>query len=77
VKVRIDRERCLGVGNCVAALPTVFDQDSETGLVILLEEAPAEENREAVEYAVVMCPGAAISIEYETDANSDELKRSV
>ncbi len=29
MKVRVDRDLCIGVGNCVALAPTVFKLDEE------------------------------------------------
>jgi ferredoxin len=62
MRVVLDRDRCLGAGNCLAAAASIFDQD-EHGLVVLRQGSPSEEWREAVESAVAMCPGGALSIE--------------
>jgi ferredoxin len=35
VKVRVDKELCIGVGNCVAYAPTVFELDQENKAVVL------------------------------------------
>jgi len=35
VKVRVDRDLCIGVGNCVAYAPTVFELDHENKAVVL------------------------------------------
>jgi len=35
MNARIDRERCVGVGNCVAYAPTVFELDGENKAVVL------------------------------------------
>jgi ferredoxin len=35
VKVRVDRDLCIGVGNCVAFAPTVFKLDQENKAVVL------------------------------------------
>jgi len=35
MKVRVDRDLCIGVGNCVAYAPTVFELDEENKAVIL------------------------------------------
>jgi ferredoxin len=35
VKVRIDRDLCIGVGNCAAFAPTVFELDQENKAVVL------------------------------------------
>ncbi|MER7620209.1 ferredoxin [Streptomyces sp. NPDC126503] len=38
--VRVDRERCVGSGMCALTAPTVFDQDDDEGLVLLLTPPP-------------------------------------
>lgn len=35
MKVRVDRDLCIGVGNCVAFAPTVFKLDQENKAVVL------------------------------------------
>ena len=35
MKVRVDKELCIGVGNCVAYAPTVFKLDQENKAVVL------------------------------------------
>ena len=35
MKVRIDRDLCIGVGNCAAFAPTVFELDQENKAVVL------------------------------------------
>ncbi len=35
MKVRVDRDLCIGVGNCVAFAPTVFKLDAENKAVVL------------------------------------------
>ncbi len=35
MKVRVDRDLCIGVGNCVAFAPTVFELDQENKAVVL------------------------------------------
>ncbi|TLQ47870.1 ferredoxin [Streptomyces marianii] len=57
--VKVNRERCVGAGNCVRVAPELFDQDDD-GVVRLV---PGEDARgyapEAVE-AADLCPAAAI-----------------
>ena len=59
--VVIDERRCVGVGQCVLVAPEVFDQ-SEDGVVVLLDEHPAEELSDQVREAVRICPGLAIEL---------------
>ena len=35
MKVRVDRDLCIGVDNCVAYAPTVFELDEENKAVVL------------------------------------------
>ena len=42
MEINVDRDRCVGAGQCVLSAPDVFDQDDE-GLVTVLDPAPAAE----------------------------------
>jgi len=35
MKVQIDRDLCVGIGNCVAVAPSVFELDAENKAVVL------------------------------------------
>ncbi|MGC9668337.1 ferredoxin [Planosporangium sp. 12N6] len=68
MRVRADRDRCCGSGNCVMTAPEVFDQDDAEGLVLVrLTEVPGE-SREAVWRAAVLCPAGAIEVDEDGDA---------
>jgi len=60
VKVRIDRDLCLGVGNCVAIAPTVFKLDNENKAVVL---TPSSVDNDKLLEAAESCPENAIIIE--------------
>lgn len=60
MKVDIDREQCVGAGQCVLISPEVFDQSDEEGLVELLDPSPAPELHGQVRQAALACPSAAI-----------------
>ncbi|RSM70922.1 ferredoxin [Actinoplanes sp. ATCC 53533] len=60
--VRVDRDRCVGAGNCVLTLPAVFDQDEDEGLVVILDPQPPADDAELVARAVQLCPSGAISV---------------
>jgi ferredoxin len=62
MRVQVDLTKCQGYGNCVGAAPDVFDLD-DRGLVLLLEEHPADALAEAVVQAVQLCPVQAITVE--------------
>lgn len=63
MKIKIDVDKCVGAGLCVVAAPEVFAQDDETGLVILLQESPAEQHHAAVREAARLCPALVIAID--------------
>ncbi|WP_233598764.1 MULTISPECIES: ferredoxin [unclassified Amycolatopsis] len=58
--LEVDRERCVGTGSCVFAAPEVFSQSEVDGRVVVRDNHPGEDQREAVEEAVDVCPVAAI-----------------
>lgn len=62
MRVTVDREACVGAGQCVMAAGEVFDQDDD-GIVILLNEKPDPSLLADVRRAVSLCPARAISLE--------------
>ena len=58
--VLIDRQACLGAGDCVALAPRAFAVDHE-GKVVLV--APAEESTDRIWSAARRCPTDAILLE--------------
>ena len=62
VKINIDLEACVGAGQCVVVMPSVFDVDDD-GKVILVDGVPGEEARAEVEAAAAACPAWAIEVE--------------
>jgi ferredoxin len=63
MRVIVDQDRCCGAGQCVLAVPSVFDQDERTGIVVLLTEIPPADLESDVRAAVDLCPGQAIRTE--------------
>jgi ferredoxin len=61
VKVTADREVCISAGNCVMSAGTVFDQDDDGIVVVLVDEVPESEEDHARE-AVRLCPSEALRI---------------
>jgi ferredoxin len=59
LRVRADRDVCIGAGMCVLTAGAVFDQDDD-GIVAVLDEAP--EDVDGVRQAVANCPSGALSI---------------
>ena len=62
LRVIVDADKCIGAGQCVRQADLVFDQDEDTGLVVLLDEDPPEHLCEAVRTAARVCPVGAITI---------------
>jgi ferredoxin len=60
LKVRVDRDLCIGVGNCVAFAPTVFALDEENKAIVL--DPPSVDDDTLLE-AAGSCPENAIIIE--------------
>ncbi|MFI7194048.1 ferredoxin [Nocardia nova] len=60
VRIEVDRTRCIGAGQCVLALGTVFDHD-DAGLVVLLRADVPDEYAERVRQAIELCPAQAIT----------------
>ncbi|MGA8726700.1 MAG: ferredoxin [Acidimicrobiales bacterium] len=55
----VDRDACMGSGNCVFWAPGVFDADDE-GVAVVCESPVGRE--EEIRRAIVNCPTKAISI---------------
>jgi ferredoxin len=61
-RIVVDRERCVGAGQCVLTEPAVFDQSDDDGRLELLMERPGAERLDRVRNAVYLCPGGALSL---------------
>ncbi|MDH6293240.1 ferredoxin [Rhodococcus opacus] len=62
-RVKADIDKCIGAGTCVRVASAVFSQDDDSGLVVVLDDAPDDAPRAAVENAVRLCPTHALHIE--------------
>ena len=60
MRVKVDRELCVGVSNCVAIAPTVFKLDGQNRAAIL---DPGSVDEETLMEAAKSCPENAIIIE--------------
>ncbi len=58
--VRVDRDVCIGSGQCVHWAPTVFEQDEEAKAVVV---APSDGREDVVLKAIVSCPVEAITLQ--------------
>jgi ferredoxin len=62
MKVAVDTSLCIGSGTCALTAPAVFDQNPDEAVVVVLDNAPPEAERDAVELAVQSCPAAVIRL---------------
>lgn len=62
IHVKIYPDKCIGAGHCVVHAPDMFSQNDDDGVVILLNEAPPVDRREAAKSAARMCPTSAIEV---------------
>ena len=60
MQVRVDRNLCISVGNCVAYAPTVFALDEENKAIVL---DPSSVDDETLLGAAESCPENAIIVE--------------
>lgn len=60
LRVRVERDLCIGVSNCVALAPTVFELDEENKAVVL---DPSSVSDDALLEAAESCPYDAIIVE--------------
>ena len=70
MRVVVDVDKCIGAGQCVRAADSIFAQNEEDGLVVLLQEVAPPELHEAARTAARWCPARAIDIvEDDPDSN--------
>ena len=62
LRVRVDRHRCLGAGNCITLAPTAFDWHGDDLFKVDVVD-PGSVEREQLRIAALSCPTAAIEIE--------------
>jgi ferredoxin len=60
MKVKVDRSLCVGISNCVAVAPTVFQLDKENKATVLNIASVSEDK---IMSAAESCPVNAIIIE--------------
>ncbi len=60
-RITVDRDLCQGHGVCEGEAPEVFAV-SKDGVLTVLDDAPDDAHRPAVEAAVKYCPTHALSI---------------
>jgi ferredoxin len=69
VGVRVDRDLCIGSGNCVRLAPQVFELDSEE-LARVID--PTAADRPALEFVANRCPAGAIFLDEGDAPGGDE-----
>ena len=62
MKVIVESSRCELHGECVMAVPEIFEIEDDKDVVTLINPEPGEHLRSKLEDAVLMCPVAAISL---------------
>lgn len=62
MRVRLDREACVGHGRCYALAPDVFGED-DRGHCVLRHETPPRELEEQARLGEQNCPEGAITLE--------------
>lgn len=63
MKVTVDEDKCVSSGQCVLNAGDVFDQRDDDGVVVLLDDSPADDQAANVRNAAAVCPALAIAIE--------------
>lgn len=61
MELKVDRGFCSGTGQCVMALPGIFDQD-DSGHVVVLVAEPTPDLWPDVREAAAWCPVGAIDV---------------
>ena len=61
MKVKADRDVCIGAGMCVMTAPAIFDQDDD-GIVVVHGEEVSTEEQQRVRQAVGLCPSSALRL---------------
>ena len=63
LKIRVDKDLCIGAATCVAIAPNTFVMDSEAKAIII--DTAAQDTDETIVDAARGCPTAAIFVEDE------------
>jgi ferredoxin len=62
MRITVDRDVCIGAGQCVLTEPAVFDQDDD-GVVLARLDRPTGETADRVRAAVGLCPSGALHLD--------------
>jgi ferredoxin len=63
MRIGVDKDRCIGSGNCVEMAPRYFDQRDSDGVVEVLEQEVGPDDESSVREAADICPVAAILLD--------------
>lgn len=66
MKILIDRDRCEGHGQCVAAAPDVFDLDDDGIAILRTSETVTGDLATQATAAAEVCPVAALALDAST-----------
>jgi len=68
MKIRVDRDRCRGAGQCALTAPELFDQSDDDGTVVVLDQRPSPDLHGQARMAAALCPNSVISLLEEADS---------
>ncbi len=68
MKIKVDKEACIGCGTCVALAPNTFALDEEGKSIVTNPQGDKEED---IRKAAEACPVGAIEIEEENPTDSE------
>ncbi|WP_369248191.1 ferredoxin [Streptomyces sp. R41] len=60
--ITVDPDACCAMGRCAASEPELFDQDPDTGTVVLLDPTPAPARHASARLCAELCPCGAITV---------------
>ena len=63
MSIVVDRERCVGSGQCVMRMPDVFTSDDDEGLVELIDATGAGHDAADLQDVAYSCPAQAIVVD--------------
>ncbi|OBB39647.1 ferredoxin [Mycobacterium sp. 852002-51961_SCH5331710] len=63
MKLTVDQDKCVSSGQCVLNASDIFDQRDDDGVVVLLNDSPADNQADDARKAAAACPALAIHIE--------------
>ena len=62
MKILINRDKCVGAGQCVLAAPEIFQQSEDDGLVVVRLSEPPEHLHDSARAAANLCPALVITV---------------